>query len=136
MDMKPYLTLDDCKRISAACEVEARKNGWNVTIAIFDDGGHPLLVTRMDGAAPITAEIAMEKARSAAVARNSTKASEDRIIEGRIALLKMPTLPVQGGVPIMCDGKCAGAIGVSGAHSGTRSDGDDQVCNAGVEVLH
>ena len=99
MKTKPCLTLDDCRRITAAAEAEARKNNWNVTIAILDDGGHVLLLTRMDGASPVTAEIAVEKGRSAAVARRSTKVSEDRIAAGRVALLKMPVLPVQGGVP-------------------------------------
>ena len=94
MRSKPCLTLEDCRKISAACEAEAKKNKWIVSIAILDDGGHVLMLTRMDGAAPVTAQIATEKGRSAAVSRRSTKVSEDRIAAGRVALLKMPVLPV------------------------------------------
>jgi len=131
MRTKPCLTLEDCRSIAAACEAEAKRNNWNVTIAILDDGGHVLLLTRMDGAAPVTAEIATEKGRSAAIARRSTKVSEDRIAAGRVALLKMPVLPVQGGVPIIVQGECAGAVGVSGM----QSHEDEQVCNAGIAAL-
>jgi glc operon protein GlcG len=131
MKTKPCLTLEDCRKIAAAGEAEAKKHGWNVTIAIVDDGGHVLLLTRMDGCAPVTAEIAVQKSRSAAISRRSTKVSEDRIAAGRIALLRMPTLPVQGGVPIMVQGECVGAVGVSGV----QSHEDEQVCNAGIAAL-
>jgi uncharacterized protein GlcG (DUF336 family) len=132
MKTKPCLTLEDCRKITAAAEAEAKKNKWNVSIAILDDGGHVLLLTRMDGAAPVTAQIAAEKGRSAAVARRSTKVSEDRIAAGRLVLLKMPVLPVQGGVPIMVQGECVGAVGVSGV----QSHEDEQVCNAGIAALN
>ena len=131
MRTKPCLTLDDCRRITAAAEAEAKKNNWNVTIAIVDDGGHVLLLTRMDGTAPVTAEIATQKSRSAAIARRSTKVTEDRIAAGRIALLRMPPLPVQGGLPIMVQGECVGGIGASGV----QSHEDEQVCSAGLAVL-
>ena len=131
MKTKPCLTLDDCRKITGAAEAEAKKNGWNVTIAIVDDGGHVLLLTRMDGCAPVTAEIAVQKSRSAAIARRSTKVTEDRIAAGRIALLRMPPLPVQGGLPILHQGECVGGIGVSGV----QSHEDEQVCSAGLAVL-
>ncbi len=131
MRSKPCLTLEDCRKITAACEAEAKKNKWIVSIAILDDGGHVLMLTRMDGAAPVTAQIATEKGRSAAVSRRSTKVSEDRIAAGRVALLKMPVLPVQGGVPIMHQGECVGAIGVSGV----QSHEDEAICNAGIAAL-
>jgi uncharacterized protein GlcG (DUF336 family) len=131
MRSKPCLTLEDCRKISAACEAEAKKNKWIVSIAILDDGGHVLMLTRMDGAAPVTAQIATEKGRSAAVSRRSTKVSEDRIAAGRVVLLKMPVLPVQGGVPIMHQGECVGAIGVSGV----QSHEDEMICSAGIAVL-
>jgi glc operon protein GlcG len=79
----------------------------------------------------VTSEIATQKSRSAAVSRRSTKLSEERIAAGRVALLKMPGLPVQGGVPIMAEGQCVGAIGVSGV----QSHEDEQVCNAAVAAL-
>jgi glc operon protein GlcG len=131
MKMKPCLTLEDCRRITAACEAEAKKNNWIVTIAVLDDGGHLLSLARMDGAPPVSAQIATEKGRSAAVARRSTKVSEDRIAAGRVALLKMPVLPVQGGVPILHEGQCVGGIGVSGV----ASHEDEQVANAGLAAL-
>ena len=131
MKTKPCLTLEDCRRITAAAEAEAKKNNWNVTIAILDDGGHVLLLTRMDGASPVTSEIAVMKGRSAAISRRSTKVAEDRIAGGRVALLKMPTLPVQGGLPIVHQGECVGGIGVSGV----QSHEDEQVCNAGLTAL-
>jgi uncharacterized protein GlcG (DUF336 family) len=131
MKTKPCLTLDDCKRMIAACEAEARKNNWNVVIAILDDGGHLLLLERMDGATPANADIAVQKGRSAAISRRSTKMWEDRIKDGRIAMLKMPVLPVQGGIPIMYQGECVGGIGVSGV----QSHEDEQIAQAGANAL-
>ena len=131
MKTKPCLALEDCLRMVSACEAEAKKNQWNVTVAILDDGGHLLLLHRMDGASPVTAQIATEKGRSAAVSRRSTKVGEDRIAAGRVVLLKMPVLPVQGGVPIMHHGECVGAVGVSGV----QSHEDEQVANAGIAAL-
>src|SRR5204862_7795906 len=90
---KPCLTPEDCKKIGAACEAEARKNKWNVVIAVLDDGGHLLWLVRMDGATPANAEIAIAKGRSAAVSRRTTKNWEDRIAAGRTALPNMPVQP-------------------------------------------
>ena len=131
MKTKPCLTLEDCKKIGAACEAEARKNNWNVVIAILDDGGHLLWLARMDGATPANAEIALGKARTAAVSRRSTKVWEDRISGGRLSMLGMPILPVQGGVPILHEGQCVGAVGVSGV----QSHEDEQIANAGIAAL-
>jgi uncharacterized protein GlcG (DUF336 family) len=131
MKSKPCLTLEDCKKIGAACEAEARKNNWNVVIAILDDGGHLLWLARMDGATPANAEIAVGKARTAAVSRRSTKAWEDRISGGRLSMIAMPILPVQGGVPILHEGHCVGAVGVSGV----QSHEDEQIANAGIAAL-
>jgi glc operon protein GlcG len=130
MKTKPVLTMQDCEKIQAAARAEAVKNKWNVTIAIVDDGGHLLSLIRGDGAPPVSAEIAEMKAHSAAVARRSTKVSEDRIAS-RPALVKMPVLPVQGGVPILHQGECVGGIGVSGV----QSHEDEIVCNAGIAAL-
>ena len=130
MKTKPILTFEDCEKIQAAARAEAVKNKWNVTIAIVDDGGHLLSLLRGDGAGPVTAEIAARKAHAAAVSRRSTKLSEERIAS-RPALIKMPVLPVQGGVPIMHDGHCVGAVGVSGV----QSQEDEIVANAGIAAL-
>lgn len=128
---KPCLVLADLKRIAAACEAEAVKNKWNVAIAILDDGGHLQWLERMDGATPFNAQVAVEKGRSAAVSRRSTKSWEDRIAAGRNAVLNMPVLPVQGGLPILHQGECVGAIGVSGA----QSHEDEQIAQAGLDAL-
>lgn len=131
MKTKPCLTLDDCKKMVAACEAEARRNQWEVVIAIVDDGGHLLMLARMDGATPANAEIAVQKGRSAAVSRRSTKVWEDRIKDGRLSMLKMPVLPVQGGIPVMHQGECVGGIGVSGV----QSHEDEQIAQAGARTL-
>jgi len=130
MKTKPVLTLEDCEKIQAACRAEAIKNKWNVTVAIVDDGGYLLSLARMDGTGPVTAEIASRKAHSAAVSRRSTKVAEDRI-GSRPALMKMPVLPVQGGLPIMHQGHCVGAVGVSGV----QSHEDEQVAAAGIAAI-
>ena len=131
MKTKPCLTLEDCRKIGAAAQAEARKNNWIVVVAILDDGGHLLWLERMDGATPFNAQVAMEKGRSAAVSRRTTKNWEDRIAAGRNAVLNMPVLPVQGGVPIMVGGECLGAVGVSGV----QSHEDEQIALAGIAAL-
>jgi glc operon protein GlcG len=131
MKTRPMLTLDDCRKISAAAEAEARKNSWNVCIAILDDGGHLLHFVRMDGATPANAEIAVMKASTAALTRRSSKMWEDRVAGGRMAMLKMPVLPVQGGLPIIVEGVCVGGVGVSGV----QSHEDEQVAKAGIDAL-
>src|SRR5687767_9686813 len=132
MKTRPMLTLEDCRRISAAAEAEAKKNNWNVVIAILDDGGHLLHAIRMDGATPANARIAVEKARTAAETRRSSAMWEERIKAGRLSMLRMPgVLPVQGGLPIVIDGECIGAVGVSGV----QSHEDEQIAKAGIDAL-
>lgn len=131
MKTRPELTLEDCRRISAAAEAEAVRNRWNVAIAILDDGGHLLHLVRMDGATPANAEIAVLKARTAALTRRPSKMWEDRVAGGRLSMLKMPLLPVQGGMPILVDAACIGAVGVSGV----QSHEDEQIATAGIQAL-
>jgi glc operon protein GlcG len=130
VDHKPFLTLEDAKRIAGAAEAEARRNGWAVTIAIVDDGGHLLWLQRLDGAAPVSAQIAPAKARTAAMGRRDSKAYEDIINQGRVAFLSAPSLQgmLEGGVPIMAGGHCVGAVGVSGV----KSHEDAQIARAGI----
>jgi uncharacterized protein GlcG (DUF336 family) len=131
MKSRPMLTLDDCRKISAAAEAEAKKCNWNVCIAILDDGGHLLHLIRMDGASPANARIAVEKGRTAAESRRSTAAWQERI-RTRPELLRMPEItPVQGGLPIMADGGCVGGVGVSGV----QSHEDEQIAKAGIDAL-
>lgn len=133
MKQKPYLTADDVKRIAAAAEAEALANGWAVTIAIVDDGGHLLGLQRLDGAAPVSAQIAPAKARTAALGRRETKGYEDMINQGRTAFLSAPGIDglLEGGLPILVDGQCLGAVGVSGV----KSTEDAQVARAGIAAL-
>jgi uncharacterized protein GlcG (DUF336 family) len=132
MKMRPMLTLEDCKKISAASEAEALRNNWNVCIAIVDDGGHLLHLVRMDGATPANSRIAVEKGRTAAESRRSTAMWEERIKAGRNSMLRMPGItPVQGGLPIVVDGACIGGVGVSGV----QSHEDERIAKAGIDTL-
>ena len=133
MKTKPFLSLDDLKRIAAASEAEAATHGWNVTIAIVDDGGHLLWLQRLDGAAPVSAHIAPAKARTAALGRRESKAYEDMINQGRTSFLSAPAIEglLEGGVPVMIDGQCAGAVGVSGV----KSSEDVQIAKAGISAV-
>jgi len=131
MRTKPCLTSSDVKMILAACEAEAAKNKWAVSIAIVDDGGYLIGFSRMDGAAAITAEVATGKARTSAMTKRPSKFFEDRVKE-RPAFANFPAgILIQGGLPIIHDGDCVGAIGVSGV----QSHEDEQVAQAGVTVL-
>jgi uncharacterized protein GlcG (DUF336 family) len=133
MKTKFALELADIKSIAAAAEAEALKNNWAVSIAIVDDGGHLLWFQRLDGAAPISANIAPAKARTAAVGRRESKVYEDMINGGRASFLSAPALDgmLEGGVPIMKDGQCLGAVGVSGV----KSSEDAQIAKAGIASL-
>ena len=132
MKTRPVLTLEDCLKVSAAAQQEAQRNQWIVAIAILDDGGHLLHFVRMDGATPANATIAVEKARTAAISRRSTGKWQEIVKGGRPEMLKMPgILPVQGGVPIVADGTCVGAVGVSGV----QSHEDEQIAQAGIDAL-
>jgi glc operon protein GlcG len=131
MRIKSSLTSADAQTMMAACKVEAEAHRWNVSVAIVDDGGYLLLFDRMDGAGLLTPEVAIAKARTAALSRIPTKSLEERLAE-RPSFLKLPQyLPLQGGMPIKVDGDCIGAIGVSGV----QSHEDEQIANAGIAAL-
>jgi uncharacterized protein GlcG (DUF336 family) len=128
---KPCLTSADLAKALAACKAEAAKNKWNVSIAIVDDGGYLLAFERLDGAAAITAEVAVGKARTSAMTKRPSKFFEDRVKE-RPAFANFPAgILIQGAVPIMAKGDCVGAIGVSGV----ASHEDEQVAQAGASAL-
>lgn len=133
MKTKPILMLDDLRRMAAAAEAEATKNGWAVSFAIVDDGGHLLWLQRLDAAAPISAEIAPAKARTAALGRRESKVYEDMINQGRHSFLSVPALQamLEGGVPVLVDGHCLGAVGVSGV----KSTEDAQIARAAIAAL-
>jgi uncharacterized protein GlcG (DUF336 family) len=131
MRNRPTLTAADVQKMVAACKSEATKNKWSVSIAVVDDGGYLLYLERLDGAGPVTAEVATEKAVTAARTRRPSKFWEDRLKE-RPAFMKFPgVLPLQGGVPVMYQNDCVGAIGVSGV----QSHEDEQIANAGAAAL-
>jgi len=133
MQTKPVLTLSDVKSIAAAAEAFALANNWAVVISICDDGGHLLWLQRLDGVAPISAEIAPAKARTAALGKRASKVYEDMINGGRMSFLSAPLLQgmLEGAEPILVDGHCVGAIGVSGV----KSSEDAQIAQAGVRAL-
>ena len=133
MKTKPLLSLGDVRKMAAAAEAEALAHGWAVTIAIVDDGGHLLWLQRLDGAPPISSHIGPAKARTAALGRRESKTYEDIINQGRFSFLSAPVLEgmLEGGVPVMVDGHCVGAVGVSGV----KSNEDAQVARAGIAAL-
>lgn len=133
MKTKSLLEAADVKAIAAAAEAEAIANNWAVTISIVDEGGHLLWLQRLDGAPPISAHIGPAKAHTAALGRRETKVYEDVINGGRYAFLTAPDVKgmLEGGVPIMKDGFCLGAVGVSGV----KSNEDVQIAKAGIAAL-
>ncbi len=133
MKTKPFLSLEDARRMSLAAETEAARNGWCVSVAIVDDGGHLLWFQRLDGASPISAQIAQAKAQTAALGRRESKGYEDMINQGRVSFLSAPGLAgmLEGGVPIVVDGQYIGAVGVSGV----KSTEDAQIAKAGIAAL-
>lgn len=133
MQSKQVLGIDEARKIAAAAEAEAKANNWAVTISIVDDGGHLLWLQRLDGAAPISASIAPAKARTAALGRRESKIYEDMINNGRYSFMTAPVLEgmLEGGVPVVVDGQCVGAVGVSGV----KSSEDVQIAKAGIAAL-
>ena len=131
MRTKPCLTSDDVRKMLAACEAEAVKNKWAVAISIVDDGGYLLGFTRMDGCGAVSAEVSLGKARTSALTKRPSKFFEDRIKE-RPAFAGFPAgILIQGGVPVMHQNECVGAIGVSGV----QSHEDELVAQAGASAL-
>ncbi len=133
-EMKTRLVLaaDDVKAALDAAQAEAAANAWIVSIAITDEGGHLLGFLRLTDATPLSARIAVEKARTAALSRRESKFYEDAVKGGRTAFLSVPDLTLlEGGVPVMIGNECIGALGVSGV----RSDQDAQIAAVGVKAI-
>ena len=133
MQTKPILEFSDVKKIAAAAEAEALQHNWAVSIAIVDDGGHLLHLSRLDGASPLTAHMAPAKANTAAMGRRETRIYEELINGGQTSFLSAPYVEglLEGAVPIMKDGFCLGAVGVSGV----KSAEDAQIARAGIAAL-
>ena len=129
---KPVLTLDDAKRIAAAADAEAQRNGWRVVIAVVDDGGHLLYLQRSHDTQFGSVETAIKKAHAAVAFQRPTKASEDAVLGGRLIHLSLPgVIPAEGGVPLEISGVIVGGLGISGV----RSFQDGQIAAAGVAAL-
>ena len=133
MQTKPILEFSDVKKIAAAAEAEALQHNWAVSIAIVDDGGHLLHLSRLDGASPLTSHMAPAKANTAAMGRRETRIYEELINGGRTSFLSAPYVEglLEGAVPIMKDGFCLGAVGVSGV----KSAEDAQIARAGIAAV-
>ena len=130
----PPITLDSARKIMAAAEAEAAKNNWAVVIAIIDSGGHVVMMHRYDNVQLSSIEISQGKAKTALMFKRPTKVLDDAISGGgtglRVLALK-DIVPLEGGLPIVADGKIVGAIGVSGV----LSSQDAQIARAGVDGL-
>ena len=127
---KQVLTLDAAKKIAAAAEVEARKRGATVVIAVVDDGGYLLVLERLDDTQVASVDVGIAKARTAAIFRRPSKVFEDQVKNGRVAALALPgAVALQGGVPIIIDGKVVGAIGVSG----NSPQEDEEIAKVGAD---
>ncbi|HYS16291.1 MAG TPA: heme-binding protein [Candidatus Binatia bacterium] len=133
----PYgaaINLEQAKKVMAGAEAEAKKNNWNVVIAVLDSGGNVVMLQRMDGAQFGSIEVAREKAYSAVAFRRPTKAFEDALGQGGVNLrvLRLPgASPLEGGLPIVVDGKLIGGVGVSGV----QATQDAQIGRAGIDGL-
>lgn len=138
----PYgerISLELAKEISEAAEAFAKKNGWNATIAICDDGGNPVLLHRMSNGQFGSVDLAPPKARGAAAFRRPTKLFHDDLADGKFNtfwhLRQEAAIPLEGGYPIILHDRVIGGIGVSGVGAAGLPDGDSQVALAGLEVL-
>lgn len=133
MKTKAVLELDDLKRMAAAVEAEAARNGWAVSIAVVDDGGHPMWLQRLDNASSMSSHLALGKAQTAAISRMESKGLEEFINRGHPSFLsaRMMSCVLEGGVPILKDGQCLGGVGVSGV----MPNEDAHLARLGVAAL-
>jgi uncharacterized protein GlcG (DUF336 family) len=130
---KPYLTQENVQAILDAANAHAAQNNWAVTIAVCDDGGHMLGMIRRDGCAPVSAYIAQEKARTAAMGKRESRIYEELINNGRTSFLSAPHIQgmLEGGVNIEVNGFTIGAVGVSGV----KSSEDASTAKAGIAAI-
>jgi glc operon protein GlcG len=128
----PPVTTEVARKAAAAALAEARKNNWTVYASVVDPGGVIIYVERIDGVQNGSAETSLAKARTAAAYKRPSKAFEDVVASGKVHYLDLPgALPIEGGVPLVVDGKVVGAIGVSGASSAQ----DGQCARAGADAV-
>ena len=129
----PAITLEQAKKVMAGAEAEARKNNWPVVIVVLDSGGHLVMLQRLDNAQWGSVDIAKEKARSSVALRRPTKVLQDLVAQGgaNLRLLNIGYSVLEGGIPIVVDGKIIGGVGVSGV----TSQQDAQIGQAGIDAL-
>ena len=127
------ITNEQAKKVMAGAEAEAKKNNWPVAIVILDSGGQMVMMQRLDNTQWGSTDIAKEKARSAVALRRPTKALQDAIAQGGVNLRFLSTgfSVLEGGIPIVADGKIIGSVGVSGV----TSQQDAQTAQAGIDNL-
>jgi glc operon protein GlcG len=129
---KPYLTLDAARRVAAAAEAEASKRGLGVVVAVVDEGGTLIVLERLDTAQVASVDVAIAKARTAAIFRRPSRVFEEQVRNGRVAALALPgAAALQGGLPLEYGGRVIGAIGVSG----DAPQVDEDIAAAGVAAL-
>ncbi|HEY6368758.1 MAG TPA: heme-binding protein, partial [Candidatus Binatia bacterium] len=129
---KKTLTLEAAERVASAAEAEAKKRNATVVIVVVDDGGYPLVLKRLNNTQVASVDVGIGKARTAAIFRRPSKDFEDQIKNGRVASLVLPgATPLQGGLPLVFDGKVVGAIGVSG----NTPQEDEDIALAGAKVF-
>jgi len=132
LPVKPVLTLEAARAVAGAAEAEAIRRGATVVIAVVDDGGHVVLLERLDDTQVASVEVGIGKARTAAIFRRPSKVFEDQVRDGRVAALALPgATPLQGGVPLEAGGVVVGAIGVSG----NTPQEDEDIAKAGAAAL-
>ena len=132
LTVKKSLNLAVAKKIAAAAEAEARKNNWNVVIAVLDEGANLIYLQRMDGTQIGSIDVAIAKGASAIKFKRPTKVFEEAVKGGRNAILALPgAIPVEGGEPISSEGTIIGSIGVSGV----QSDQDGIIARAGAGAV-
>jgi glc operon protein GlcG len=127
------ISIEQAKKVMAGAEAEAKKNNWPVVIAILDSGGNLVMLQRLDNAQWGSIDIAKEKARSAVALRRPTKALQDLVAQGgaNLRLLNIGYSVLEGGIPIVFDGRIVGSVGVSGV----TSQQDAQIAQAGIDAL-
>jgi uncharacterized protein GlcG (DUF336 family)/mannose-6-phosphate isomerase-like protein (cupin superfamily) len=129
---RKILTLEAAEKVAAAAEAEAKKRKATVVIVVVDDGGYPLVLKRLNDTQVASVDVGIGKARTAAISRRPSKIFEDQVRDGRVAALALPgATPLQGGLPLLFDGKVVGAIGVSG----NTPQEDEDIALAGAKVF-
>ena len=131
MSVKPYLLMDQARAMLDAALAAAASENLRMSIAIVDEGGYPICLQRRDGAGLMTAKVAIAKARTAALLRAPSRVLADRVNNEPALLALTDYLPMSGGLPVVIDGTCVGAIGVSGGNA----EQDEAIGTAGIAAI-